>query len=135
MAIGTATSRRVSFVLTEASVLFDLGSNGVYELLGRSKSRNIARARQCAMAVLCDGLGMSQPEVGRYFEKDHTTVGWACKTVRRSSGYEQLLSAVRLAFPGEASDRLIHNRKQVVPLTSVGQIGAPGSSSPNSSNT
>jgi len=52
----------------------------VVDLMGRSKSRSVARARQEAM-VRVRALGYSFPEVGRIFGRDHTTVVHACRQV------------------------------------------------------
>ncbi len=47
------------------------------QLNGRSRHREIVRARQFAM-YLCRGLGMSYPAIGRVFGgRHHTTVMWA----------------------------------------------------------
>lgn len=57
-------------------------THGVHtaDLMGRSKSRSVARARQEAM-VRVRALGYSLPEVGRIFGRDHTTVVHACRQV------------------------------------------------------
>jgi|SRR6056297_595955 len=45
------------------------------ELRGRSRAKEIARARQLAMRRLYDeGPEWSMPRVGRVFDRDHTTV-------------------------------------------------------------
>jgi len=139
----TASNRRLTFVLVETVHQFHLGQRGVEDLLGRTRTKTLARARQCAMAVMCDGFGMSSTEVGRFFERDHATVLHACSTVRSFPDYEQLLATVRAAFPGErrpkhlstAQGALIHTNSQLRSVMHTPQIGPPGSSSPNSSDT
>lgn len=52
------------------------------DLLGKSRSRSLARPRQLAMAMAKDLTDRSLPEIGRAFGgRDHTTVMHACKRI------------------------------------------------------
>ena len=71
----------------------------VTDLSSKRRSRSLARPRQIAMALAKELTEHSLPEIGRAFDKDHTTVLHACKKVRDLRGedtrirddYENLL--------------------------------------------
>ena len=46
----------------------------VEQVLSRSRSRSIARARQASCYVLRERFGMSLHEIGSLLDRDHTTV-------------------------------------------------------------
>lgn len=48
---------------------------------GRDKHRSVVRARQVAMSAVRARLGLSYPELGIVFGKDHTTVMSGVKRV------------------------------------------------------
>jgi chromosomal replication initiator protein len=54
----------------------------VADLSSKRRSRSLARPRQVAMALAKELTEHSLPEIGRAFDKDHTTVLHACKKVR-----------------------------------------------------
>jgi len=54
----------------------------VADLSSKRRSRSLARPRQIAMALAKELTEHSLPEIGRAFDKDHTTVLHACKKVR-----------------------------------------------------
>ncbi|WP_432481207.1 chromosomal replication initiator protein DnaA [Moraxella sp. ZY200743] len=52
------------------------------DLMGKKRSRNIARPRQMAMALIRELTQDSFPEIGQFFGgRDHTTVMHACKAI------------------------------------------------------
>ena len=52
-------------------------------MLGKKRTRSLARPRQMAMALSKELTEHSLPEIGAAFEgKDHTTVLHACKQIR-----------------------------------------------------
>lgn len=51
-------------------------------LTGQSRTRVAVRARQIAMYLIRERLGLSYPEVGRLFSRDHTTVLYAVRKIR-----------------------------------------------------
>ena len=55
----------------------------VDEVLGRARSKTVARARCMAMWLTRVRLDMSYPEIGREFDRDHTTVMSAVRGVER----------------------------------------------------
>ena len=75
--------------VTMASIVADVADvHGlpVADLMGRSKLKHIVAARQEAMwrirqVMLSDGVTprYSTTQIGRYFDRDHTTVIHACK--------------------------------------------------------
>lgn len=54
-------------------------SVGVQELLGPGKSKTVAHARRVAILIARKCLHWSSHELGRAFDRDHTTVLQACK--------------------------------------------------------
>jgi len=54
----------------------------VADLSSKRRSRSLARPRQVAMALAKELTEHSLPEIGRAFDKDHTTVLHACKKIR-----------------------------------------------------
>lgn len=54
-----------------------------FEQLRDSRTREHVEARQVAMAVTRARTGMSWPELGRWFQKDHTTVMHAVARVMK----------------------------------------------------
>lgn len=56
---------------------------GVPEIELLSKRRGFSDQRHIAMYLSIKLLGMSYPEVGRLFSRDHTTVLRACKKVEK----------------------------------------------------
>jgi hypothetical protein len=51
------------------------------DIMGRSQTRKIAKARAVAMAGMHQA-GFSLTDIGRFFSRDHTTVLHALKTVK-----------------------------------------------------
>jgi len=58
----------------------------VAELLGRGRTASIARARRELYAVTKDTLGLSYPETGALFGRDHTTIMHACSEYAAAQG-------------------------------------------------
>jgi chromosomal replication initiator protein len=54
----------------------------VADLSSKRRSRSLARPRQVAMSLAKELTEHSLPEIGRAFDKDHTTVLHACKKIR-----------------------------------------------------
>ncbi len=50
------------------------------ELRGQSRVRKFALPRQMAMFISREVTGLSLPKIGRYFDRDHTTILHACRT-------------------------------------------------------
>jgi chromosomal replication initiator protein len=67
-------------VVTVVAGYYDLS---VSELRGKSRQRRLALGRQMAMYLGRKHLGLSLPEIGRYFGRDHTTV---LASVRKIAG-------------------------------------------------
>ena len=53
----------------------------VADLKSKSRARSVTRPRQVAMALAKELTNKSLPEIGRAFERDHTTVLNACREV------------------------------------------------------
>lgn len=66
---------RVDEIVRRTAISYGLS---VEDLLGRSRSKMIVRARKEAMKAVYE-LGFSYPEVGRFFGRDHTTVMYLVK--------------------------------------------------------
>lgn len=54
-------------------------------LLGEDRHKSVAEARCCAMAVARQLTRFSLPELGRAFERDHTTIMGAIRTAARKA--------------------------------------------------
>jgi hypothetical protein len=70
-----SVGRRVAHVLTAVAAEYDVDSA---DLTGGDHKRATTTARHAAMYLLRD-FGMSFPEIGRIFGRDHTTVMAACR--------------------------------------------------------
>jgi hypothetical protein len=53
------------------------------ELVGRCRTHDVARLRQFAMWRCRTELGVSLPEIGRHFGRDHSTVLYAVRKMER----------------------------------------------------
>lgn len=85
------TKHHPAVVAISARVVALYGLESVELIFGRARSKTIAEARAVAMWAARLRLGWSYPELGRAFDRDHTTILSACDTV-----------AIRLEF-GNAS--------------------------------
>lgn len=56
---------------------------GLSELLCPSRSKTVAHARQVAIWIARQTLGLSYPELGRAFLRDHSTCISACRRIDR----------------------------------------------------
>jgi chromosomal replication initiator protein len=66
-------------VLTAVASVFDLSPD---DLLGRSRSRDVALPRQVAMYLMREEVNASLPQIGEVLGgRDHTTVMYACEKV------------------------------------------------------
>lgn len=66
----------------------------VAAILGRSRSRTVTRARQVAMYLLCEVYGQSTVSVGRFFERDHSTVVHAVEKTRELIRNDSAINAL-----------------------------------------
>lgn len=76
----------------------------IKELMGKKRSRQIARPRQMAMALIRELTQDSFPEIGQAFGgRDHTTVMYACETIAElrqtdaqiDKDYQSLIATLR----------------------------------------
>ena len=49
------------------------------DIMGPSRNRNCVRPRKAAMSRIRAELGYSYPQIGRLFNRDHSTVMWATR--------------------------------------------------------
>ena len=64
------------------------------EILRQGKKRGIrgiSRSRQVAMYLARRFTGRSYPEIGRWFNRDHTTAIWACRRISELAAAEPTL--------------------------------------------
>lgn len=79
-----ATKRRNASpkqVIDKVAKYYDLSSK---DLLGVKRTKNIKNARQIAMYLMNEELGLSTVRIGNEFSKDHTTVMHGIKVVKTS---------------------------------------------------
>lgn len=77
---GQPTSRAVPLdaIMKRVASMFGVS---VKELLGTSRLRNVVLARQVAMYLAREVVGLSLPRIGTAFGRDHTTVLHSCRKV------------------------------------------------------
>lgn len=56
------------------------------EMLGRNRRRLVAETRRRAMYEVRERMGLSYPEIGLVFDRDHSTVIAGCRAERRRRG-------------------------------------------------
>jgi chromosomal replication initiation ATPase DnaA len=56
----------------------------VDDLRGPARHRSLTFARAIAAFLLCDQVGLSQPEVGRILHRDHSTINYELSIVREA---------------------------------------------------
>jgi len=61
--------------------VMDTTGIGRVDLLGTSRSKHIVKARHLAMALIRKHCGMSYPQIGRIFNRDHTTILYAVRKI------------------------------------------------------
>jgi len=77
---------------------------------GRSRTPEVAWARQCAMHLARRFTGLSTPRIGRMFDRDHGTVLWACRTVKEMMATDQAKRRQVWALEDEFED-IVGGRK------------------------
>ena len=65
-------------VIDKVAKYYDLSGKDLY---GTSRVKNIKSARQVAMYLLKDQLGLSTVRIGQEFDKDHTTIMHGIKVI------------------------------------------------------
>ncbi|HBL85474.1 MAG: hypothetical protein A2Y17_06150 [Clostridiales bacterium GWF2_38_85] len=58
-------------IIKGVSARYDLS---ITDIKGRKRNSNIIRARNIAIHLMRSSIGMSLPAIGRFFERDHTTI-------------------------------------------------------------
>ena len=69
------------FVVEKVAKYYNLNSKDLY---GTSRTKDIKNARQIAMYLMSDQLGLSTVKIGIEFNKDHTTVMHSLRVVEKS---------------------------------------------------
>lgn len=54
---------------------------GIEEITGKRRQRELTMVRHCAIWLMKRNTGLTQAEIGRYFNMDHTSIIHACKKV------------------------------------------------------
>ncbi len=68
-------------VIDKVAKYYDVSSKDLY---GKSRVKNIKSARQVAMYLLNDELGLSTIKIGNEFDKDHTTIMHGIKVIKNN---------------------------------------------------
>jgi len=87
----------------------------VAELLGRSRRREVVRARQVAMWLIATGLGYTASLTGRLLQRDHSTVLHAIRCVRQAlacpqDAHQRQLAALALKCHHRLEGMLVEDR-------------------------
>ena len=62
---------------------------------GKHRGRNITDARQLAMYMIRSITGLSTPDIGKYFNKNHTTVLHSIKQIEEALAEGKLADVIR----------------------------------------
>lgn len=108
--LGEAAQRRVMWVIAEVCPRFGVDAEDVFSPL---RSQSVAAARQYAMATCYLAFGWSMPEVGRLFDRDHTTVLSALRKLKGQPLLGKLVIDARQAF-----------RKDILTLSTEASTGS-----------
>ncbi len=81
--INQPAQRRVSprQVIDKVAKYYNLN---IKDLLGTSRVKDIKNARQVAMYLMNEELGLSTPKIGDEFQKDHTTIMHGVRVVKKN---------------------------------------------------
>jgi hypothetical protein len=90
-------SPMVALAITESCRLHDVTQERL--LMPGMVSRQTARARQCAMAVIHKYLRYSSPDTGRLLKRDHATVLLGARRGYDTTAYWAVVRALEKAFP------------------------------------
>lgn len=74
---------RISDIIQAAAIASPYSAD---EIIGPRRTPDLAHWRACAMCVARQHTGQSLPQIGRAFQRDHTTVLYA---VRRADALDQ----------------------------------------------
>ena len=66
-------------IASAVSLRFDIRGD---QLIGRNATRLYFRPRQVAMYLTREMTSLSFPQIGRFYQRDHTTVMWACRKIK-----------------------------------------------------
>ena len=69
----------VEKIVDEVSRTYNISSDDIYS---RKKSADIAHARQISMYIVSQIMSLSSTEIGKKFNKDHTTVLYTIEKVK-----------------------------------------------------
>jgi hypothetical protein len=81
------------------------------DVVGRSRHRPVVYARHCAVWVVRRRTDFSYPAIGRFFDRDHTTMISACRAVDRTrdpllrEGAQRVLAVVDERCPASGPRR------------------------------
>ncbi len=67
-------------IIEKVAKYYDLEAT---DLLGKSRVKNIKNARQIAMYIMNEDMGMSTKQIGRELDKDHTTIMHGVRMVKQ----------------------------------------------------
>ena len=70
----------VEKIVDEVSRTYNVTSDDIYS---RKKSADIAHARQIAMYIVSKVINLSSTEIGKSFNKDHTTVLYTIEKIKK----------------------------------------------------
>lgn len=84
----------------------------VLRLLGSTRSRDVAYPRQMAMWMACGLTGAGPAQIGRHFDRDHSTVAYAKQQVgrrlRECPETRELYFAVKKRLDAIVAQRMAH---------------------------
>ena len=101
----TESGQRVLATLVNRIVAASFGLDAEELLSSDRGTAKVARARQITVYLLHTGLSIKMADVARFFSRDRTTIGYACRTVedlrdkplfdKQVRDYEEIIELVR----------------------------------------
>ena len=64
------------------------------DIMGRSQAKECANPRKLAMYLCRKHLSLSYQSIGRYFDRDHSTVMTAVQQIQKKSGSDEIEAAL-----------------------------------------
>ena len=85
------------------------------DLLGRSRAQHLARPRQVAMFVARRVTGLSLPEIGRHFDRHHSTILHGIETIDQEFiDHARAVAAIELDLVEDAKPASGHRQERTV---------------------
>lgn len=72
----------------------------VEEIRGKSREKTIVDARHAIWFICFEELGFSSGDIGRWYDRDHTSILHGVKRLKRSGYVPKILEGMEQKYPG-----------------------------------